>query len=320
MQTSTVLVTGSSGFVGFHTAQQLLQQWYRVIGIDNENDYYSPALKLARREVLLQHPAFVFIPLDISDKSKVEAVFVDYKPTIVIHLAAQAGVRYSITHPDVYVASNLTGFFNVLDVARLHNVERFVYASSSSVYGNSLQQPSHVHAKVDAPISLYAATKKSNELVAHTYSTIYGIPTLGLRFFTVYGPWGRPDMAIFSFTQKILANQPIDVYNYGQMKRDFTYIDDIVEGIIKGIDAPTGLYAVCNLWNDTPEQLENMIDLLWKHLWKDVKKNYLPLQPGDVISTRADIEHTKELLNRQPKTSLDLGLKKFVDRYLAYHQ
>jgi UDP-glucuronate 4-epimerase len=312
-----VLVTGTSGFIGAKVAQVLLARGDQVWGIDNENSYYQVSLKQARRAILEGYEQFTFIPGDLADKEIVRRAYELAQPERVIHLAAQAGVRYSLEHPDVYIQSNIVGFQHMIDLAVAHTVSNFVYASSSSVYGNNTKQPFAVTDPVDHPISLYAATKKSNELVAHTYHHLYQLPTTWLRFFTVYGPWGRPDMAIYKFAELMRAGKPIDVYNHGKMQRDFTYIDDIVAGVIAAHDRPHA-HEVFNLGNDTPETLESMIAYLEAALGMTAQKNSMELQPGDVLSTRADIDHTRTTLGRAPRISLQDGISAFAEWYLGY--
>lgn len=315
----TILITGAAGFIGFHTCLRLLQEGNQVVGIDNFNDYYDTRLKHARVEQLQVFPEFTLYPIDIAQKEGVEALFSEHQFTQVIHLAAQAGVRYSIDNPRAYLESNLDGFFNVLENCRQHNIGRFIYASSSSVYGNSDDSPFSVDQQVDKPISLYAATKKSNELMAHTYSHLYGMQTVGLRFFTVYGPWGRPDMAYFKFANAMREGRSIGVYNHGDLYRDFTYIDDIVEGVLRLAsceDLPP--YKVFNIGNHTPVKLLDFIALLEKHLGAEAKKEFLPMQAGDVFSTCADVSELKAAVGFEPSTSLDDGLAKFADWYKTW--
>ena len=325
----STLVTGAAGFIGFHLSQKLLADGETVIGIDNLNDYYDVSLKQARLEQLFKHKNFQFFQLDLANRSKVAELFTNFKPEQVIHLAAQAGVRYSLTHPHNYVDSNLISFVNVLEGCRHAQVQHLVYASSSSVYGANTKIPFAVGDQVDHPVSLYAATKRANELMAYTYSHLYQIPTTGLRFFTVYGPWGRPDMAYFSFTQSILSEKPIKVFNYGKMRRDFTYIDDIVEGIIRVADkipqsdsqAEIKLppYKVYNIGNNQPVNLVDFIETLENHLGVKAQKELLPIQPGDVPETYADIEDLMKDTGFKPNTSLDVGLKQFVEWYRDYY-
>ena len=322
------LVTGAAGFIGFHLSQKLLANGETVIGIDNLNDYYDVGLKQARLEQLLNNKNFQFFQLDLANRTKVDELFTNCKPKIVIHLAAQAGVRYSLTHPHAYIDGNLVGFTNILEGCRHTNVKHLVYASSSSVYGANTKIPFAVGDNVDRPISLYAATKKANELMAYTYSHLYQIPTTGLRFFTVYGPWGRPDMAYFSFTKLILSKKPIKVFNYGKMRRDFTYVDDIVEGIVRvankipqsnltAENSPP--YKIYNIGNNQPVNLIDFIETLEKHLGIKAQKELLPMQPGDVPETYADIDDLMKDTGFKPKTSLDVGLEHFVEWYRSYY-
>jgi UDP-glucuronate 4-epimerase len=332
-----ILITGAAGFIGFHLSKKLLDHSYQIIGIDNLNDYYDPSLKQSRLEILGKYNNFNFHKVDLKDKAAVDHIFETYQPTHVINLAAQAGVRYSIENPYAYVDSNLTGFMNILEACRNYPVEHLLYASSSSVYGGNKVAPFSTNHNVDHPVSLYAATKKSNELMAHTYSHLYGIPTTGLRFFTVYGPYGRPDMAYFSFTKDILAGKPIKVFNHGKMERDFTYIDDIVEGIVKLIDkAPTANkdwdeskddlstsfapYKIYNIGNNNPVQLMRFINALESALGKEAEKVYMDMQPGDVLRTYADVSDLERDINFKPSTSIEDGLKKFVVWYEKYYQ
>lgn len=319
----TVLITGAAGFIGYHLSKRMLENNYNVIGIDNLNSYYSVELKRLRLKELTEYSNFIFEKKDISVKNEVDEVFYKYQPEIVINLAAQAGVRYSIENPQSYISSNLVGFFNILEACR--NLEgglkHLIFASSSSVYGNQKKVPFSTSDKVDAPVSLYAATKKSNELLAYSYSHLYGIPTTGLRFFTVYGPYGRPDMAYFSFTENILNGKPIRVFNNGDMYRDFTYIDDIVNAIVNLLDLipqedeNRTKYKVYNLGNSKPEKLIYFIETLEKALGKDAIKEYLPIQPGDVYQTYADISESERDFGYCPQTSIEDGLYKFVNWY-----
>jgi UDP-glucuronate 4-epimerase len=332
-----ILITGAAGFIGFHLSKKLLDHSYQIIGIDNLNDYYDPSLKQSRLEILGKYNNFNFHKVDLKDKVEVDNIFETYQPTHVINLAAQAGVRYSIENPYAYVDSNLTGFMNILEACRNYPVEHLLYASSSSVYGGNKVAPFSTNHNVDHPVSLYAATKKSNELMAHTYSHLYGIPTTGLRFFTVYGPYGRPDMAYFSFTKDILADKPIKVFNHGKMERDFTYIDDIVEGIVKLIDkAPAANkdwdeskddlstsfapYKIYNIGNNNPVQLMRFINALESALGKEAEKVYMDMQPGDVLRTYADVSDLERDINFKPSTSIEDGLKKFVEWYEEYYR
>ena len=332
-----VLITGAAGFIGFHLSKKLLVEGYQVIGIDNLNDYYDPGLKKARLEVLGGYNNFSFHKVDLKDKSEVDSIFETYKPTYVINLAAQAGVRYSIENPYAYVDSNLIGFMNILEACRNYPVKHLIYASSSSVYGGNRVVPFSTSHNVDHPVSLYAATKKSNELMAHTYSHLYGIPTTGLRFFTVYGPWGRPDMAYFSFTRDIIAGKPIKVFNHGKMERDFTYIDDIIEGILRLIDkipaankdwdetkddistsfAP---YKIYNIGNNEPVSLLRFIEILEVKIGKKAEKIYMDMQPGDVLRTYADVSDLERDIGFRPSTSLEQGLDEFVKWYKDYYK
>ncbi len=332
-----ILVTGAAGFIGFNTSQYLLNRGDTVIGIDNLNDYYDPSLKEARLSILVNNDNFHFHKIDIIDKNAVDSIFISETPDYVIHLAAQAGVRYSLENPYAYIDSNITGFMNILEACRYHPVKHLVFASSSSVYGSNTQMPFSVNDNVDHPLSLYAATKKSNELMAHTYSHLYNIPVSGLRFFTVYGPWGRPDMALFIFTRKILNGEIIDVFNNGQHKRDFTYIDDIVEGVVRVSDniatsnpdwnsyspdpatskAPYRLY---NIGNNTPVELMYFIELIEKNLDKKSDKNYLPLQPGDVPETYANVDALIDYVDYSPSTSIEIGIENFVEWYKDYYK
>jgi len=324
------LVTGAAGFIGMHTAKALLTQGHEVVGIDNLNDYYDPTLKQARLAQLAPFANFRFIKLDLADRAGMAALFASEQFQRVIHLAAQAGVRYSIDNPMAYVDSNLNGMMTILEGCRQHKVEHLVYASSSSVYGNQQKVPFSEADPVDTPISLYAATKKANELMAHTYSHLYQLPTTGLRFFTVYGPWGRPDMAPWKFSKAILQNQPIDVYNHGKLQRDFTYIDDIVEGIVRiqdripaSGDYPTQLasnpyYALYNIGNNQPVALEDFINAIEQAAGKTAIKNYLPMQPGDVYQTYADVSRLSEATAFAPKTALLEGMQQFVAWYRGY--
>lgn len=332
-----VLVTGIAGFIGFHLSSALLNKSYKVIGVDNLNNYYDTKLKKDRLSILKQNKNLTFHKLDLKDKSAVDNVFKEYRPDYVINLAAQAGVRYSIENPYAYADSNLIGFMNILEACRNYPVKHLLYASSSSVYGGNKIAPFSTNHNVDHPVSLYAATKKSNELMAHTYSHLYGIPTTGLRFFTVYGPWGRPDMAYFSFTKDILEGNPIKVFNHGNMERDFTYIDDIVEGVVKLIDkiplanknwdeskddlstsfAP---YKIYNIGNNNPVKLMRFIKALESALGKEAEKIYMDMQPGDVYRTYADVSDLEKDIGFKPSTSIEDGLKRFVDWYKEYYK
>ena len=319
---ATVLITGAAGFIGFHLAQRLLGQGVRVVGFDNLNDYYEVSLKESRLAILRESPGFEFVRGDLSDMDAVTRLFEAHQPQIVVHLAAQAGVRYSIENPRVYIDSNIVGFFNVLEACRKFPVEHLLYASSSSVYGNQEKVPFSTDDPVDTPISLYAATKKSNELMAYTYSHLFGIPTTGLRFFTVYGPYGRPDMAIFTFTRKILAGEPIPVFVEGELYRDYTYVDDIVTGIENILANPPVIgpkYALYNIGNNSPVQTKRLIELLEKCLGMVAEKNFLPMQPGDVTRTYADVGPLQRDFDFRPDTPLEVGLERFVQWYRAYY-
>jgi UDP-glucuronate 4-epimerase len=332
-----ILVTGVAGFIGAALTLRLLKRGDEVVGIDNLNDYYDINLKLARLEIINHYGKFKFIKIDISDKTAMEALFETEYFDKVMHLAAQAGVRYSISNPHAYIDSNIIGFMNVLEGCRHNKIQHLAYASSSSVYGANTKMPFSVHDNVDHPVSLYAASKKANELMAHTYSHLYKLPTTGLRFFTVYGPWGRPDMSLFKFTQNILEGKPIDVFNYGNHRRDFTYIDDIVEGVIRVIDNPaqentkwdgncpdpgTSLapYRIYNIGNNNPVSLLNFIETLEKCLGKEAKKNLLPLQPGDVPDTYADVSDLVSNFGYKPNTLLEIGVRNFVEWYEKFYR
>ena len=332
-----VLVTGAAGFIGHGLIKPLLARGDDVVGIDNINDYYDPALKIARLDDLARfkdsHQAqdrFRFIKMDLADRDAMATLFADEQFDVVVNLAAQAGVRYSIENPQAYIDSNLVGFANILEGCRQTKVKHLVYASSSSVYGMNKKQPFSTEDRVDYPISLYAATKKSNELMAHSYSHLYDIPTTGLRFFTVYGPWGRPDMAAYKFVKAIFEDQPIDVYNHGQMKRDFTYIDDIVEGIVRvigtiptkmesEITAATAPYKVFNIGNNQPIELRRFIDAIESACGKKAQENHLPMQAGDVPLTFADIDELIESTGFKPATSIEDGMQNFVDWYRDFY-
>ncbi len=321
MNTSPILVTGAAGFIGMHCSARLLAQGHQVIGIDNLNDYYDPRLKQARLAQLTSHPGFRFIETDIANRDALEKLFTEVRPERVLHLAAQAGVRYSLKNPHAYVQSNLVGFVNILEGCRHHGVQHLVYASSSSVYGANTKVPFAVGDPVDHPVSLYAATKKSNELMAYSYSHLYGLPTTGLRFFTVYGPWGRPDMSPWLFTSAILEGRTIDVFNHGKMQRDFTYIDDIVEGTLRVLDqAPTGAppYHLYNIGNHQPVELMDFIGTLERVLGVEAKKNFMPMQPGDVPVTYADTDDLRRDVGFAPSTPLSQGLQHWADWYRSY--
>ena len=321
-----ILVTGGAGFIGYHLSKQLLEYDCTVIGYDNLNDYYEVQLKYDRLKDLEGREGYPFIKGDLADKETLGKLFQEYSFDIVVNLGAQAGVRYSIDNPDAYMSSNMVGFYNILECCRHYPVEHLVYASSSSVYGANKKVPFSVEDKVDYPVSLYAATKKSNELMAHCYSKLYGIPATGLRFFTVYGPFGRPDMAYFKFAKKIMNGETIQIYNNGDMMRDFTYIDDIVKGIANILPNPpeeieTGAkYKVYNIGNNKPEKLMDYIQTLEKHLGREAKKEFLPMQPGDVYQTYADVSDLMHDFNFKPSTSIDEGLGKFVTWFKEYYR
>ena len=321
-----ILVTGGAGFIGFHLSKRLLEDGYEVVGYDNINDYYDVNLKYARLEVLKQYDNYTFIKGDLAEKDKVSELFAEHKPEVVVNLGAQAGVRYSITNPDVYIESNIIGFYNILEACRNNPVKHLLYASSSSVYGNQKKTPFSTDDNVDHPISLYAATKKSNEPMAFTYSHLYKIPATGLRFFTVYGPFGRPDMAYFSFTNKIIKGEPIKIFNNGDMYRDFTYVDDIVEGICNMLECPPkedengDRFKVYNIGNNKPEKLMYFIETLEKAIGKTAKKEFLPMQPGDVYQTYADVSDLMRDFNFKPSTSIEDGLAKFAKWYKEYYK
>jgi UDP-glucuronate 4-epimerase len=332
-----ILLTGAAGFIGFHTATRLLERGDEVVGVDNLNDYYDVSLKAARLERLRTHDRFSFERADIADRDAIAALFTRVRPDVVVNLAAQAGVRYSLENPHAYTDSNVTGFLNVLEGCRHNGVQHLVFASSSSVYGANTKQPFSEHHNVDHPVSLYAATKKANELMAHTYAHLFGLRVTGLRFFTVYGPWGRPDMALFKFTRGILAGEPIPVFNRGQMIRDFTYIDDIVEGVVRVIDRPaqpnpewTGdapdpatsaaPYRVYNIGNNMPVLLLDCIAMLEESLGMRAQMNFLPIQPGDVTSTMADVSELEKGVGFRPRTPLREGIARFVQWYREYYK
>ncbi|OGP69792.1 MAG: hypothetical protein A2Y80_05160 [Deltaproteobacteria bacterium RBG_13_58_19] len=314
------LVTGSAGFIGFHVSRYLLQAGARVIGLDNFNDYYSPALKRNRDRELRSFPRFVSLEADLADLPTLEGLFRTHRPQKICHLAAQAGVRYSLINPFAYQKANLEGFLNLLELAKRSEVERFVYASSSSVYGGLTELPFSETQRVDTPISLYAATKRADELMAHVYTHLFGLPTVGLRLFTVYGPWGRPDMAMWLFTEAMLAGRAIKVFNYGDMQRDFTYIDDVVSGILATLLVP-GLeaYEIFNLGNNRPEHLSKVIALLEQELGVKAQQELQPIQPGDVPATFADISRAQTKLGFKPATPIDAGIPNFIHWYKQYH-
>lgn len=332
-----ILVTGAAGFIGFHVSQLLLERGEEVIGLDNLNDYYDINLKKARLALLEPSPAFSFHQIDLADREAVEALFARAGIDRVIHLAAQAGVRYSIENPHAYVDSNVVGTLHVLEGCRHHDVEHLVYASTSSVYGSNTNMPFSVHQNVDHPLALYAATKKATELMAHSYSSLYQMPTTGLRFFTVYGPWGRPDMALFLFTKNIIEGKPIDVFNYGNHRRDFTYVDDIARGVIASMDTVAtpdpgwdsgdpdpatshAPYRIYNIGNNQPVELMRYIEVLEECLGRKAEKNLLPMQAGDVPDTYADSQSLVDAVGYRPSTPVEEGVARFVEWYLDYHQ
>ncbi len=325
MQYSKVILTGAAGFIGSHLAKRLLETGAEVVGLDNINDYYDVNLKYHRLSELEKHEGFTFIRCDISQKDELNRIFEEHRADVVVNLAAQAGVRYSIENPQVYIDSNVIGFFNILEACRNYPVKHLVYASSSSVYGNSDKTPFSVDDRVDNPISLYAATKKSNELMAYTYSHLFGIPATGLRFFTVYGPAGRPDMAYFSFTKKILAGEPIKLFNYGELERDFTYVDDIIEGIMRIIptvpEEQNGARAkVYNIGNNKPVALKEFVAALEDAIGVKAKIEYLPMQPGDVYRTYADISELEKDFGFKPQTDIRTCLRRFAEWYKGYYK
>ena len=331
-----VLVTGSAGFIGFHVAKRLLDDGKQVLGLDNMNEYYDVNLKWARLRQLMERPGFRFAFADLTDRQRMEQLFQAERFDCVIHLAAQAGVRYSLTHPHAYIQANVVGFLNVLENCRRAGVQHLVFASSSSVYGANKHLPFSVHDSVDHPVSLYAATKKTDELMAHVYAHLYQLPVTGLRFFTVYGPWGRPDMALFHFTKSILEGRAIELYNYGKMRRDFTYVDDIVEGIVRlaekipplnpqwskeasGPSSSSAPYRIYNIGNNHPVDLDVFISILEEKLGKKAQRILLPMQPGDVPATFAEIADLERDIGFKPATPLHLGIGRFVDWYLEYY-
>ena len=331
-----VLVTGAAGFIGSSLSLRLLERGDEVVGVDNLNDYYDVSLKHSRLERIAGHKGFVDLRFDIEDGDSLSRAFSEHQPDRVVNLAAQAGVRYSLENPQAYVSANLVGFVNVLEACRHNEIEHLVYASSSSVYGANTKVPFSVHDNVDHPISLYAASKKANELMAHTYSHLFNLPTTGLRFFTVYGPWGRPDMSLFLFTRKILAGEPIDVFNYGNHRRDFTYIDDIVEGVIRALDkvatpnpawssdepdsaTARSPYRLYNIGSNNPVELLRYIELLEESLGMKAERNLLPLQPGDVPDTYANVDSLIEDVNYRPNTPIEVGISRFVEWYRGYY-
>ena len=331
-----ILVTGAAGFIGFHTSKRLLERGDTVVGLDNFNDYYDVRLKESRADVLASYDAFDMRRIDLADRAAVEKLFADEGFDKVVHLAAQAGVRYSIENPHAYIDSNIVGTTNILEGCRHNGVEHLVYASSSSVYGANSAMPFSIPQNVDHPLALYGATKKANELMAHTYSNLYDLPTTGLRFFTVYGPFGRPDMALFLFTKAIIEGKPIDVINYGKHKRDFTYIDDIVEGVIRTMDhtaqpnpdwdpanpdpgTSSAPYRIYNIGNQQPVELARYIEVIEECLGRVAEKNLLPLQPGDVPDTYADVQDLVDDVDYKPATTIDTGIRNFIDWYLDYY-
>lgn len=332
-----ILLTGAAGFIGMHTSLRLLERGDTVIGVDNLNDYYDPSLKEARLDRLKAYPNFSFVKMAVENKTAISALFAQEQPERVIHLAAQAGVRYSLQNPHAYIDANIQGFLNILEGCRYNKVGSLTYASSSSVYGGNTTLPFSEHHNIDHPVSLYAATKKANELMAHTYSHLFRLPTTGLRFFTVYGPWGRPDMALFLFTKAIIEGRAIDVFNNGQMVRDFTYVDDIVEGIIRVNDRPAepdaafdpaapdpatsdAPYRVFNIGNNRPTPLMDYIAALETSLGREAKKNFLPMQPGDVPATAASTAELEKWVDFNPSTPVALGVERFVDWYKSYYR
>ncbi|MGY4287265.1 UDP-glucuronate 4-epimerase [Bradyrhizobium sp. LM2.7] len=336
MPKQAILVTGAAGFIGFHVAQRLLAEGREVIGVDCVNNYYDPALKEARLALLARDPKFSFVKLDLADRAAAEKLFAQYGFAEVVHLAAQAGVRYSLQHPHAYVDANLQGFLNVLEGCRHHGCKHLLFASSSSVYGANTKLPFSVHDNVDHPVSLYAASKKANELMAHSYSHLYRLPATGLRFFTVYGPWGRPDMAMFIFARSILAGEPIKLFNHGKMRRDFTYIDDVVEAVVRLVSRPPkgepawdgskpdpasskAPWKVYNVGNNHPHELTYVVALLEKEFGKAARKEMLPMQPGDVESTYADVVALEHEIDFRPTTQIEDGVARFAKWYRRFH-
>lgn len=331
-----ILVTGAAGFIGFHLCKKLLDRGEAVIGLDCINDYYDVALKYARLDILKKYKAFIFEKIDLADKASMQGLFQCYPIKRVVNLAAQAGVRYSIENPDVYISSNIVGFANLIECCRRHSIEHVVYASTSSAYGANTQQPFDESQNVDHPLALYAATKRSNELMAHSYASLFHLPCTGLRFFTVYGPWGRPDMALFKFAKNILAGKPIDIYNHGKMTRDFTYVDDIVEGVDRALQKPAqpdpnwdsnhpdpatsyAPYRIYNIGNSQPVPLMDYIHALEDALGKKAEYHFMDMQAGDVPSTSADVSRLQKDFGYKPKTSVQEGVKKFVEWYLMFY-
>jgi UDP-glucuronate 4-epimerase len=337
VSSDSLLVTGCAGFVGFHFARRLLEAGKPVVGLDNLNDYYDPALKLARLGLLEKYPAFTFLKLDLADRAGMKAAFEQFGFSVVLHLAAQAGVRYSLQNPHAYADSNLEGFINILEGCRHAGCRHLLFASSSSVYGANTKLPFSVHDNVDHPISLYAATKKANELLAHSYSHLYGLPMTGLRFFTVYGPWYRPDMALYVFARAITEGRPINLFNHGNMRRDFTYVDDVVEAMIRIVDRPpqgdpkwsganpdpsssSAPWRIYNIGNNRPEELMHVVALLEKGLGRSAEKVLLPMQAGDVLETFADVDDLARDIGFKPQTSIEDGIEKFVAWFRDYHR
>ncbi|WP_316168887.1 MULTISPECIES: NAD-dependent epimerase [unclassified Bradyrhizobium] len=337
MADNTILVTGAAGFIGFHVAQRLLAEGRQVVGLDNVNNYYDPRLKEARLEILKARPGFSFVKLDLADRGAIKALFAQHRFPAVIHLAAQAGVRYSLENPQAYVDANLEGFINILEGCRHHGCEHLLFASSSSVYGANTKLPFSVKDNVDHPISLYAATKKANELMAHSYSHLYGLPATGLRFFTVYGPWGRPDMAMFIFAKAILAGQPVRLFNHGRMRRDFTFVEDVVQAILRLIGRPPkgnpdwdgnrpdpatsrAPWMIYNIGNNRPEELTHVISLLEQEFGRTAIKEMLPMQPGDVEATYADVADLERDIGFRPATPIEEGIARFAKWYRDYHR
>jgi UDP-glucuronate 4-epimerase len=336
MSDQTILVTGAAGFIGFHVARQLLVEGRNVVGLDSLNNYYDPALKEARLNVLREDSRFSFVGLDLTDRAAIKSLFAQYRFPLVIHLAAQAGVRYSLEHPHAYVDANLEGFINVLEGCRHTDCQHLLFASSSSVYGANTKLPFSVQDNVDHPVSLYAASKKANELMAHAYSHLYHIPATGLRFFTVYGPWGRPDMAMFLFADAIIRGRPIKLFNHGNMRRDFTYIDDVSEAVVRLMDRPpkgnpkwsvqepdpatsTAPWKIYNIGNNSPEELMHVVSLLEKEFGRTAVKEMLPMQPGDVLATYADVEDLAREVGFRPATKIEEGIARFAKWYRDYH-
>jgi UDP-glucuronate 4-epimerase len=337
MSDHAVLVTGAAGFIGFHVAERLLSAGREVVGLDIVNDYYDPKLKEARLDILKGHPNFKFVKLDLADRASVKLLFERHRFPAVIHLAAQAGVRYSLDHPHAYIDANIEGFINVLEGCRHNGCRHLLFASSSSVYGANTKLPFSVHDNVDHPVSLYAASKKANELMAHAYSHLFRIPTTGLRFFTVYGPWGRPDMAMFIFAKAILAGSPIKLFNHGNMRRDFTYVDDVSQAIVRLVDRPpqgnpdwsgdrpdpatsAAPWKIYNIGNNNPEELMHVVSLLEQEFGRTAVKEMMPMQPGDVPATYADVEDLARDTGFRPSTTIEEGIKKFAKWYRDYHK